>query len=719
MMAESRRAGLSLLLMLLGIPMIADAQSAADTPATPPLAAVKPYLVPSPNGAREDDYYWLRDDTRSSPEVLDYLRAENRWYARYADRYSALRDKLFAEIKGRIKQDDSSVPYRSHGYFYYTRFDEGKEYAIYARKPGSLDAAEEVMLDVNALAAGHDFYVAALADVSPSQQLLAYAEDAIGRRQWVIRIKDLATGQLYPDTIKGTSGDAVWADDERTLFYVENDAETLRSFRIRKHRLGTDPALDPIVYEEKDSSFYASIGKSGSEKYLVIHVHSTVSDEQRMLPANSPDGEFRVFAPRRRDFHYVADHIQDRWVIRTDWNAPNYRLMQTAGDRFGDRRNWHDLVAHDASVFINGFELFNDYLVIDERSEGLRRLRIQPWVGGKPKGPAIYVKADEPAYAAEPGANPEQDSEVLRYTYSSLTTPLTTYDLNMRTGERKLMKQQPVLGGFDPTNYVTERVWIAARDGIRVPVSLVYRKGFARNGSAPMLQYGYGSYGSSVDPVFVSSVVSLLDRGFVYAIAHVRGGEEMGRVWYENGKKLHKRNTFTDFIDVTKALVKLGYAAPDKVFANGRSAGGLLMGAVANLGPENYRGILADVPFVDVVTTMLDEGIPLTTFEFDEWGDPKQKKFYQYMLSYSPYDNVEAKAYPAMMVTTGLHDSQVQYFEPAKWVAKLRAKKTDTHPLVFKVNMEAGHGGRSGRFTRLQEVAEEYAFMADLADIKE
>ncbi len=699
--------------------MMSDAQSAADTPAKPPLAAVKPHLVPSPNGAREDDYYWLRDDTRSNPEVLDYLRAENQWYAHYADRYSALRDKLFAEIKGRIKQDDSSVPYRSHGYFYYTRFDEGKEYPIYARKPGSPDAAEEVMLDVNTLAAGHDFYVASPADVSPSQRLLAYAEDVTGRRQWVIRIKDLTTGQLYPDTIKGTGGDAVWANDEKTLFYVENDAETLRSFRIRKHRLGTDSTLDPIVYEEKDSSFYTSIGKTGSEKYIVIHVHSTVSDEQRMLAADDPDGEFRVFAPRRRDFHYVADHIADRWVIRTDWNAPNYRLMQTAGDRFGDRRNWRDLIAHSASVFINGFELFENYLVIDERSEGLRRLRIQPWADGKLRGAASHVKADEPAYAAEPGANPEQNSEVLRYTYSSLTTPLTTYDLNMRTGERKLMKQQPVLGGFDSATYVTERVWIAARDGTRVPVSLVYRKGYARNGTAPMLQYGYGSYGYAMDPVFVSSVVSLLDRGFVYAIAHVRGGEELGRAWYENGKKLHKRNSFTDFIDVTKALVKLGYAAPDKVFANGRSAGGLLMGAVANLGPEYYRGILADVPFVDVVTTMLDEGIPLTTNEFDEWGNPKQKKFYQYMLSYSPYDNVEAKAYPAMMITTGLHDSQVQYFEPAKWVAKLRAKKTDAHPLVFKVNMEAGHGGRSGRFTRLQEVAEEYAFMADLAGIKE
>lgn len=719
-MAAMRRICIALILNLaLGIPMISNAQSSPETLTKPPVAAVKPYMVPSPNGAREDDYYWLRDDTRSNPEMLDYLRAENQWYAQYTAHYAGLREKLFAEIKGRIKQDDASVPYHSHGYYYYTRYDEGKEYPIYARKSGSLDGKEEVMLDVNALAVGHDFYTAFPATISLSQRLLAYGEDAVGRRQFVIRIKDLATGTLYPETIKGTNGDAVWAADEKTLFYVENDPETLRSCRIRKHRLGTDPATDPVVFEEKDTSFYTSIGITGSEKFLVIHVHSTVSDEQLMLAADDPDGEFRVFAPRQRDFHYTADHIAGRWVIRTDWNAPNYRLMQVADNKMGNRRSWRDLIAHSKSVFINNFELFDGYLVVDERSDGLRRLRVQPWKDGAPKGRATYVKADEPAYAASLGINPEQSSEVLRYVYSSLTTPQSTFDLNMRTGERTLMKRQPVLGGFDSTNYVTERVWAKARDGTKVPVSIVYRKGFRKDGSAPMLQYGYGSYGYSMDPTFTSSVVSLLDRGFVYAIAHVRGGEEMGRAWYENGKKLNKRNSFTDFIDVTKVLVKQGYAAPGKVFANGRSAGGLLMGAVANLGPEYYKGILADVPFVDVVTTMLDEGIPLTTNEFDEWGNPKQKKFYQYMLTYSPYDNVEAKAYPAMMITTGLHDSQVQYYEPTKWVAKLRAKKTDTHPLIFKVNMEAGHGGKSGRFTRLQEVAEEYAFMADLAGIKE
>ena len=488
---------------------------------------------------------------------------------------------------------------------------------------------------------------------------------------------------------------------------------------MRKHRLGTDPATDPIVYEETDPSFYTSVGLTGSEQFIVIHVASTVSDEMRILAADQSDGAFQVFAPRRRDFHYGADHIAGRWVIRTDWEAPNYRLMQVAEARLGNRENWENLQAHSESVFISNFELFERYLVVDERSEGLRRLRIQPWSEGKLEGKPSYVRADEPAYTASLGTNPEQNSEVLRYLYTSMTTPQTTYDLNMRTGERTLMKRQPVLGGFDSANYATERIWVAARDGVKVPVSLVYRRGFKQDGSAALLQYGYGSYGSSTDPVFNSAIVSLLDRGFVYAISHIRGGQEMGRAWYENGKKLNKRNTFNDFIDVTEALVKSGYADRGKVFARGGSAGGLLMGAVANMRPDLYRGILTDVPFVDVMTTMLDETIPLTSNEFDEWGNPKQKEFYDYMLSYSPYDNLKPQAYPAMMVTTGLFDSQVQYFEPAKWVARLRATKTDSHPLIFKINMDAGHGGKSGRFIRLRETAEQYAFVLDLLSIKE
>jgi oligopeptidase B len=702
------------LILLATTAMNSSAQPVTQPLANPPVAAKKPFRVESPNGAREDEYYWLRDDSRSRPEVLDYLKAENRWFAQYAARFAPLEDKLFAEIKGRIKQDDATVPYRSHGYYYYTRYDTGKEYPIHARRHGALDAAEEITLDVNVLAAGHDYYQAFPAAISHSQKLLAYAEDAAGRRQFTLRVKNLATGELYPDALRGTNGSAVWAEDEKTLFYIENDPVTLLSTRVKKHRLGSDPAADPVVYEEKDHSFYMELDLTGSERYVVIHLHSTVSDEERVLPVSEPDGEFHLLAPRLRDFHYEADHIPGRWVIRTDWNAPNYRLMQVDDGQLGERSRWRDLLAHSDTVFINGFQLFTRYLVVDERSEGLRRLRVQPWDDGKPTGAATYVTADEPAYAAFLGVNPEQNSEVLRYVYSSLTTPQTTYDLNLRTGERKLMKRQPVLGGFEQANYVTERVWVKARDGAQVPVSLVYRKGFKKDGSAPMLQYGYGSYGSSADPTFNSAALSLLDRGFVYAIAHIRGGEEMGRAWYENGKKLAKRNTFTDFIDVTESLVQSRYAGRDKVFALGRSAGGLLMGAVVNLRPDLYRGILTDVPFVDVVTTMLDESIPLTTNEFDEWGNPRDKTFYDYMLGYSPYDNVKAQAYPAIMVTTGLNDSQVQYFEPAKWVARLRARKTDAHPLIFKVNMEAGHGGKSGRFTRLRETAEQYAFMIDL-----
>ena len=679
------------------------------------MAAVASKIVASPNGNRVDPYYWLRDDTRKNPAVIAYLAAENAWFEQHAAGYKPLEDQLFAEIKGRIKEDDASPPYRHRDYYYYTRYEEGREYPIYARKRGALTAAEEVMLDGNALAQGHDFFEIEEWAVSPGQQMLAWADDTAGRRQYVIHLKNLSTGELYPDQLTAASGAMAWAADDRTLFYVVNDPVTLRSNQVKRHVLGTDPATDVLVYEEMDESFYTHVGTTGSERFIVIHASSTVADEARVLPIDRPAGRFKLFAKRRRDFHYFIDHIAGRWIIRTDWDAPNYRLMQVADAAIGDRARWQPLVAHSEQVFINGCALFRNYLVIDERSGGLRRLRVMRWAGGEP----FYLASDENAYAASIDVNAEQDSEVLRYSYASLTTPTTIYDVNMRTGERTLVKRQPVLGDFDPARYATERVWAAARDGARVPISLVYRKGFQRNGSAPLLQYGYGAYGFSMDPVFRSSVVSLLDRGFVYAIAHIRGGEEMGRAWYEGGKKLHKKNTFTDFIAVTEHLVREKYAAPDKVFAQGGSAGGLLVTAVANMRPDLYRGILAAVPFVDVVTSMLDESIPLTTNEFDEWGDPRRKRFYDYMLSYSPYDNVKAQRYPAMLVATGLYDSQVQYFEPAKWVAKLRATKTDTQPLVFKINMDAGHGGKSGRFRRVREVAQEYAFMLDLLGIAE
>ena len=710
--------------MLVGLTLILPMSSLSPTPAVsapmdaPPLAARKPHVVTSPNGDRPDDWYWLRDDERKDPDVLAYLRAENAWFAQYSARYKPLEDQLFEEIKGRIKQDDSSVPYRKGAWWYYTRYVEGQEYPIHARRPGGAiydpTTAEQVLLDVNALASGHDFYQVGAMDVSPSQKMLAYAEDTVGRRQYTLRVKNLETGEILPDVVPNVS-DCVFAADDRTLFYVENDPVTLRSHRVKKHVLGTDASADVLVYEERDEAYYTSLHRTDSEQWLVISLSSTESDEERVLRADDPDGRFRVFAPRRQKFHYGIDHLAvgshaGQWVIRTDWDAPNYRLMQVADSAIGKRDAWQPLVPHDPQVFVNGFALFARYYVIDERSDGLRRLRVVPWSGAAP----FYIDSDEPAYTAALGANAEQDSDVLRYGYTSLTTPASVYEVDMRTGAKTLLKQQPVLGGFEIDRYATERVWAVAKDGTRVPVSLVYRKGFERNGSAPLLQYGYGSYGAAMDPAFRSSVLSLLDRGFVYAIAHIRGGEEMGRAWYENGKKLKKKNTFTDFIAVTEHLVREGYAAKDKVFIEGGSAGGLLVGAVANMRPELYRGVVAQVPFVDVVTTMLDESIPLTTNEFDEWGNPKLKSYYQYMLSYSPYDNVKAQAYPAMFIATGLYDSQVQYFEPAKWVAKLRVTRTDANPLVFKTNMEAGHGGKSGRFQRLREIAEEYAFMLDL-----
>ena len=702
----------------------------------PPVAEKRPHTVSSPNGDRNDDYYWLRDDTREDPDMLAYLDAENAWFDQYSAHYKGLEEKLFEEIKGRIKQDDATVPSKKGDWWYYTRFVVGQEYPVFARRQSGAtysdvgpDAAPEVvMLDVNALATGHDFYQVGGIDVSPSQKMLAYAEDTVGRRQYTIHIKNLVTGETAADVVPNVSGDIAWAADDRTLFYVENDPKTLRSYRVKKHVLGTDAKSDALIYEEKDEAYYTGVHRTTSEQFIVIDLSSTESDEQRVLAADQPDGTFKVFAPRRVKFHYHASHISTgthhektgaRWIVRTDWQAPNYRLMQVAEKQVGDRAAWKPLVAHSDKVFINDFALFANHFAIDERSDGLRRLRVVPWARGR----SFYIDSTEPAYTTSLGANNEQATDTLRYNYTSLTTPSSVYEVDMRSGEKKLLKVQPVLGGFDAHNYATERVWVTAKDArvgnIRVPVSLVYRKGFERNGSAPLLQYGYGSYGASMDPAFRSTVLSLLDRGFVYAIAHIRGGEEMGRAWYETGKKLKKKNSFTDFIAVTEALVAKGYGAKDKIFIEGGSAGGLLMGAVVNMRPDLYRGMVAQVPFVDVVTTMLDESIPLTTNEFDEWGNPKLKSYYKYMLSYSPYDNVKKQAYPAMFVSTGLYDSQVQYFEPAKWIAKLREMKANDNPLVFKINMEAGHGGKSGRFRRLHEVAEEYAFMLDLIGVRD
>jgi len=688
--------------------------SAADMP-KPPTVAKKPHDVSAPFGAtRNDPYYWLRDDTRKNPEMLAYLKAENDYADALLASSKPLQDKLFTEITGRIKQDDASVPYRLRGYWYYTRFETGKDYAIAARRLGSMDAPEEIMLDQNAMAMGKAFFQVGGAATSMDNKLLAWAEDTVGRRQFVLRVKDIASGKVLEDVVSNVEAGLVWGDDNRTIFYIEKDPVTLLSKRVKSHVLGTPATDDKLVYEEEDETFYMGIKRTRSDKFICIVVDSTVSTEMRCTPAANP-GTFTVIAPRQRDFEYQADHLGDRWVIRTNLDAPNFRLMTLAdGAPLGDRSKWSELVPHSTDVFIEDYELFDGFIAIEERSGGLKRLRTLTNAGK-----SEFVASDEPAYTMGLDNNAEPNTSWLRYSYNSLTTPRTVYDVDTTSGERKLLKREPVLGGYDPANYVTERLWAPARDGTKVPVSVVYRKGFKKDGTAAMLQYAYGSYGISSDPAFNVSNVSLLDRGVVYAIAHIRGGQEMGRKWYDDGHLMNKMNSFTDFIDVTRFLVKEGYAAPDRVAARGGSAGGLLMGGIANMAPKDYRIIIAQVPFVDVVTTMLDESIPLTTNEFDEWGNPKDKKFYDYMLSYSPYDNVAKQDYPAFYVGTGLWDSQVQYYEPTKWVARLREMKTGSQPLVYRVNMEAGHGGKSGRFQRYHEIAESFAFMLEQVGIKD
>ena len=691
-----------------------SAVNAAVAPA-PPVAAKRLYAVPSPNGDRMDDYYWLRDDTRQSSEVLDYLRAENTYRDAVMAPTRALQQKLYDELIGRIKPDDASVPVNEHGYWYYTRFVPGQDYPIYARRKGELTAAEEIMLDGNAMAAGHEYFQIGAAEVSRDGRLLAYTEDDVGRRQYTLKIKDLATGALLHDSLTNVEPQFVWAADNKTLLYVEKDPVTLLSVRVHKHRLGADQTQDALVYEEADHSYYMDVGVSRSEKYLFIALQSTQQSEVRYADASDPQLHFKTLLAREANLEYHVDAIGEDFIIRTNWQAPNFRIMRTPVAGSGDKRNWRDVVAPRPDVLVENFEVSRSYLAINEHSGGLLKLRLRSWDGGRD----VVIDSSEPAYSMTLVQTPGIDSTTVRYVYSSLITPRTTYDYDMHTGLKELKKTEDVLGGYNPGNYVTEFLHATARDGTQIPVSVAYAKGTAIDGAAPLYQYAYGSYGISTDPTFRPNWVSLLQRGFVVAIAHVRGGQELGRQWFEDGRLLHKKNTFTDFIDVTEFLVKHGYGAKDKVFAEGGSAGGLLIGAVANMAPQAYRGIIAYVPFVDVVTTMLDESIPLTTNEFDQWGNPKQKVYYDYMLSYSPYDNVRAQDYPAMLVFTGLWDSQVQYYEPAKWVAKLRATKTDRHPLIFSVNMSAGHGGKSGRFQRYHDTAVEYAFILHELGIEE
>ncbi len=680
--------------------------------ATPPVAKVLPVTLEKHGHVRTDNYFWLRE--RDNPDVLAYLNAENAYTDSMMHHTQDLQTELYDEIVGRIKQTDISVPYKQDGFYYYTRYEEGKEYPIYCRKAGSLEGKEEILLNGNERAAGHGFYSAGARMVSPNGQLYAFAEDTVGRRFYTIRVKDLSTGTVLADDIPATTGNIAWANDNKTLFYSKQDPVSLRPYVIYKHSLGTDPSTDVVVYEEKNIEFSCWIFKTKSKQFLMIVSSQSLSTEYRYLDADKPDDRFMVLQPREPNHEYSVDHYQDHFYIRTNLSAKNFRLMKTPVARTA-KRNWTEVIPHRDDVLLEGFEIFKDHLVVVERKEGLIQMRIRPWSAEGEH----YIDFGEPAYLAYLSTNLEFDTPLLRYGYTSMTTPNSVYDYNVETRERILLKRDEVLGGFDSNNYVTERLSAPAKDGKMVPLSIVYRKGLKKDGTNPLLLYGYGSYGSSMDASFSSPRLSLLDRGFVYAIAHVRGGEELGRAWYEDGKMLNKKNTFTDFIACAEYLAKEKYASSDKMFALGGSAGGLLIGAVVNMRPDLFKGVIAAVPWVDVVTTMLDETIPLTTSEYDEWGNPNKKEYYDYMLSYSPYDNVEAKAYPNMLVTTGLHDSQVQYFEPAKWTAKLRAMKTDNNLLLLQTRMEAGHGGVSGRYRQYRETAFQYAFLLDLVGIND
>ena len=700
---------------------------------TPPKAAVHPHEMTMHGHTRVDNYYWLNE--RENPEVLVYLEAENQYADACLKHTEPLQEQLFKEITGRIKQDDNSVPIKIRDYYHYTRYEEGKEYPLFCRKKHSLEASEEILLDCNVLAEGHAFFDIGEVSLSEDDRLLAYSVDTVSRRIYTVYVKDLETGELVGEPIENTSGNIVWASDNQTLFYGVKD-EALRPCKIMRHRLGTTVVDDVLVYEETDETFVCYISKTKSRKYLIVSSDSTLSSECRILESNRPEGVFRVFQERQPDMLYGIDHYKEHFYIQTNADgAKNYKIMRTPIGQT-EKEHWVEVIAHREQVMIEGVTIFDKFFVIEEREGGLVKIRVKTWSGDTD----YYIDFGEPTYTAGVGANPDFDAITLRYSYNSMTTPSSVYEFDMEKRTKTLLKRQEIVGGYNPEDYVTERLMAPSHDGVLVPISIVYKKvkvvelvetplvhgsgpstlrqaqGPQGSGTLdrPLVLYGYGSYGSSTDAYFSLARLSLLDRGFIWAIAHIRGGEEMGRQWYEDGKMLNKKNTFLDFIACAEYLVNKGYTSPNKMFAMGGSAGGLLVGAVVNMRPDLWKGIIAQVPFVDVVTTMLDESIPLTTGEYDEWGNPNEKQYYDYMLSYSPYDNVEAKDYPAMLITTGLHDSQVQYWEPAKWAAKLRALKTDNNPLYLKTEMDYGHGGASGRFEGFKEVVLEYAFMLDL-----
>lgn len=661
---------------------------------------------------RIDNYYWLND--REDKEVIKYLKEENAYTKSQLSDTEAFQKSLFEEMKSRIKEDDASVPYKYNGYWYSTRYEKGGEYPIHSRRKESLDAKEEILFNVNEMAKGHNYYNLNGLNISENNELAAFGQDVVSRRIYTIQIKDLKTGKILSDKLENTTGGSVWAADNKTLFYTRKD-ETLRAYQIWKHILGTPQSEDKLIFEEKDDTFNTFVYKSKSRKYIIIGSGSTVSNEYRFIPADQPNSEWTVLQPRERDLEYSIEHFgNDFYILTNKDKATNFKLMKTPVDKPG-KANWIDVIPHRADTYLEGFEIFKEFLVLEERTNGLIDMNIRTW-----DNKINYnLPFKEEAYTAYVSTNIDFDTDILRYGYMSMTTPNSTIDFNMKTKESEVKKEQPVLGDFNKENYTTKRIWVTARDGKKVPVSIVYKNSTKINADTPLLLYAYGSYGATMDPYFSSTRLSLLDRGFVYAIAHIRGGQELGRPWYEDGKMLTKKNTFNDFVDVSKYLINEKYTSAKHLYAMGGSAGGLLMGAVINQAPELYRGVVAQVPFVDVVTTMLDDSIPLTTGEYDEWGNPNDKVYYDYMKSYSPYDNIEKKNYPNLLVTTGLHDSQVQYWEPAKWVAKLRELKTDNNLLLLETNMEAGHGGASGRFESLKEVALEYAFIFKLEGIKE
>ena len=693
------------------VTLLTQCTMSETTPQGEPKAKEIPYEMTIHGDTRVDEFYWLRD--RENPEVIEYLNAENSYREKIMIGTEALQEHLYHEMVGRIKKDDSSVPYELDGYFYYTRYEGDLEYPLYCRKLGSLEAEEEIMLNVNELAEGHDYYQVSGLSMHPSNQKISFGVDTVSRRIYTIYTKDLITGAIDQVTENECTGGSTWSADGNHLFYTVKDAETLRSDKIKRWDALT--GVHEVIFEEKDETFSTFVYKTRSKEFIIIGSGSTMSDEYRFIPANDPLAEFQIIQPRERGLEYGVSHFGEHFYIRTNADgATNFKLMK-APVASPSKANWEDVIAHREEVYLESMELFSDYLVLEERSNGLTQLRIQPWGGD-----AYYLPFEEEVYTAYLGNNPSFDQAHLRYGYTSLTTPGSVIDYDFSTGKKTVQKQQEVVGGYDASEYETKRLWATATDGTKVPVSLVYKKSMLReNGPNPTLLYGYGSYGITIDPSFSTVRLSLLDRGFVYAIAHIRGSQYMGRPWYENGKMFDKKNTFTDFINCAEALIEEGYATPETLMAMGGSAGGLLMGAVVNERPDLFRGVIAAVPFVDVVTTMLDETIPLTTGEFDEWGNPKNEDSYHYMKSYSPYDNVKAQDYPAMLITTGLHDSQVQYWEPAKWIARLRKTRTNPEqPLLMYCNMETGHGGASGRFAALKETAMEYAFFLDLMGIK-